>query len=78
MRAIRWRSATSQADAREFPTRLTNPAGHSDAAANMPRPRFASVMLALLWGVLLVLATIGLSPATAQLCARLEDVPCGP
>ena len=81
MRAIDRRSAaTSQTDAWEFLSRVTSLAGDADsgAAANTPRTRFASVMLPLLLGALLVLVTVWLSPATAQLCERLEDLPCGP
>ena len=36
------------------------------------------LILPVLLLVVLAVAAVGLSPATAQLCAKLEDFPCGP
>ena len=45
------------------------------AAAGLARN---GVVLPLLLVIVLAVTAVGFSPATAQLCAKLEGVPCGP
>ncbi len=82
MRAMERRSAAVlSADAWRQATRVADPAGHARGRGNAddaPRTSLAGVMLPLVLAAILVLAVIGLSPATAQLCAISQDVPCGP
>jgi len=73
-------TATRRARKRKVPAFLSE----VDSLRDWNRPTAAGarqhgrMVLPILLVIVLAVATLALSPATAEVCAKLEDFPCGP